>query len=458
MPDAAAYGDAGSDTLGNIARLRGLHAAQPVPRWAWATSSRSRASPPPPSSRGRLRPLHAGLARQGHHHRPLGNGGHSSRQAVPALSRTAFRREIMDEFERRIGRRTLGNKAASGTEIIKELGAEHMRTGSPIVYTSADSVFQVAAHEEVIPLWELYKICETAREILRGPHEVGRVIARPFIGAPGAFHAHLQPPRLRRAAARAACCSTGSTSAASRSTAWARSSTSFWAAASANPSRPRTTPTAWPRRSRPCDSLDAGLIFVNLVDFDQQYGHRNDVEGYGAALEAVRRAGCRNFSAALQPGRPGDLHRRPRLRPHHALHRSHAASTCRCWSSGRSVQPRRRTSACARSLSDIGQTVAENFGATIANGASFLRANLMRKPVMAGNWKMYKTPAETTAFFEKFRPLVEKARALRDRDLSAFHEPRRGRGRRQGQRASASARRTSPGPRKAPSPARFPAP
>src|SRR5207253_4300023 len=84
-------------------------------------------------------------------------------------------------------RSTLGNKAASGTEIIKELGAEHMRTGKPIVYTSADSVFQVAAHEEVIPLWELYKICETARDILRGPHEVGRVIARPFIGSPGSF-------------------------------------------------------------------------------------------------------------------------------------------------------------------------------------------------------------------------------------------------------------------------------
>src|SRR5262249_12483485 len=95
--------------------------------------------------------------------------------------------EIMNEFERKIGRRPLANKAASGTEISRELGAEHMRTGSPIVYTSADSVFQVAAHEEVIPLWELYKICETARAILRGPYEVGRVIARPFTGSPGAF-------------------------------------------------------------------------------------------------------------------------------------------------------------------------------------------------------------------------------------------------------------------------------
>src|SRR6202044_1658058 len=98
-----------------------------------------------------------------------------------------FPREVMDEFERQIGRTAIGNKAASGTEIIQELGEEHIRTGSPIVYTSADSVFQVAAHEDTIPLFELYKICETARDILRGPYEVGRVIARPFVGEPGNF-------------------------------------------------------------------------------------------------------------------------------------------------------------------------------------------------------------------------------------------------------------------------------
>ena len=98
-----------------------------------------------------------------------------------------FPPEVMHEFETRIGRSTLGNKAASGTEIIEELGDEHVRTGSPIVYTSADSVFQIAAHEEVIPLWELYNMCETAREILKGKHEVGRVIARPFEGSTGAY-------------------------------------------------------------------------------------------------------------------------------------------------------------------------------------------------------------------------------------------------------------------------------
>src|SRR6266849_9259169 len=111
-----------------------------------------------------------------------------------------FPPEVMREFETKIGRRTIGNRAASGTEIIKELGAEHVRTGSPIVYTSADSVFQIAAHEEIIPLPELYRICDIAREILRGPLEVGRVIARPFIGTPGKFvrtanrHDYAVPP------------------------------------------------------------------------------------------------------------------------------------------------------------------------------------------------------------------------------------------------------------------------
>src|SRR6266852_5792580 len=185
MPDAANYGDVGSDTLGNIARLRGLRLPNlcrlglanikplagltPAPFPAGAFGRCALASPGKDTTTGHWEM--AGI----HLEKPF------------PLYPHGFPREIMDEFERCIGRSTLGNKAASGTEILKELGAEHMRTGSPIVYTSADSVFQVAAHEEVIPLAELYRICEIAREILRGPYEVGRVIARPFSGAPGAF-------------------------------------------------------------------------------------------------------------------------------------------------------------------------------------------------------------------------------------------------------------------------------
>ena len=208
----------------------------------------------------------------------------------------------MDEFERRIGRAALGNMPASGTEIIKELGEEHMRTGSPIVYTSADSVFQIAAHEEVIPLPELYRICEIAREILRGPHEVGRVIARPFIGAPGAFtrtanrHDYAVPPPARHAARRAG------RSAACRCPAWARSSTSSWGAASARSGKTKNNADGMAKiLEAMAASCDSGLIFVNLVDFDMLYGHRNDVEGYAAALEAVRPLAAALLEAACAP-------------------------------------------------------------------------------------------------------------------------------------------------------------
>src|SRR5580692_1247639 len=198
MPDADKYGDRGSDTLGNIARQRTLHlpnlcrlglanikpltglAPDPAPLGAFGKCAL--ASPGKDTTTGHWEM--AGI----HLEKPF------------PLFPHGFPPEVMHEFERRIGRSTIGNKAASGTEILKELGEEHMLTGSPIVYTSADSVFQVAAHEEVIPPDELYQICETARDILRGPYEVGRVIARPFEGAPGSFqrtvnrHDYAVPP------------------------------------------------------------------------------------------------------------------------------------------------------------------------------------------------------------------------------------------------------------------------
>src|ERR1051326_2412692 len=198
MPDAAAYGDVGSDTLGNIVQRRGLN----VPNLC-------------AMGLGNLKPID-GLARAAD---PAGCYGRCT-LASPGKDTTTghwemvgihldrpfplfphgFPPEILGEFERRIGRGILGNKAASGTEIIQELGAEHMRTGRPIVYTSADSVFQIAAHEEIIPVAELYRICETARELVGRGMNVGRVIARPFVGTPGAFtrtanrHDYALPP------------------------------------------------------------------------------------------------------------------------------------------------------------------------------------------------------------------------------------------------------------------------
>ncbi len=279
-----------------------------------------------------------------------------------------FPREIMDEFERRIARRTLGNKAASGTEIIEELGAEHMRTGSPIVYTSADSVFQVAAHEEVIPLWELYKICETARELLRGPFEVGRVIARPFTGAPASFTRTpnrkdyaVPPPRGMLLDVLdehgVPVYSVG------------KIFDVFLGRGIRDYAKTKNNADGMVHTLAAMQSCDAGLIFVNLVDFDQQYGHRNDVEGYASALE--------QFDAWLPElyaqERDGDL---AILTADHGCDPTtpstdHSREYVPLLVSG----PRARHGVnlgLRATLSDIGQTVAQNFGAKIARGTTFL--------------------------------------------------------------------------------------
>src|SRR6202795_1672467 len=198
MPDAAAYGDSGSDTLGNIARKRTLHLPNLEKLGLGNIKPLEHIAPSdhPTAAYGRCALASPGKDTTTGHWEMAGIHLAKPFPVYP----NGFPPEVMDEFERRIGRSTLGNKAASGTEIIKELGEEHVRTGSPIVYTSADSVFQVAAHEEVIPLFELYKICEAARDILRGKYEVGRVIARPFTGERGHFtrspnrHDYAVPP------------------------------------------------------------------------------------------------------------------------------------------------------------------------------------------------------------------------------------------------------------------------
>src|SRR5579862_4940723 len=284
MPDAADYGDVGSDTLGNIARIRrlnlrnlcrlGLANIKPLAHLEPAAS--------PTGAYGRCALASPGKDTTTGHWEMAGI---HLEKPLPLFPH-GFPREIMDEFERRIGRSALGNKAASGTEIIKELGAEHMRTGSPIVYTSADSVFQVAAHEDVIPLWELYKICETARQILRGPYEVGRVIARPFIGSPGAFtrtsnrHDYAVPPPKgmlldQLADRRIDVYSVG------------KIFDVFLGRGIREYEKSKNNADGMAKTLAALDEVADGLVFVNLVDFDQLYGHRNDVEGCAHALEEV---------------------------------------------------------------------------------------------------------------------------------------------------------------------------
>ena len=281
-----------------------------------------------------------------------------------------FPLEIMRPFEQKIGRSAIGNRAASGTEIIKELGAEHMRTGSPIVYTSADSVFQVAAHEQVIPLPELYKICEIAREILRGPYEVGRVIARPFIGAPGAFertanrHDYAVPPPAgmlldQLSQAGQPIYSVG------------KIFDVFLGRGIGGHVKTKNNADGMAKTLEAMNTESEGLIYVNLVDFDQQYGHRNDVEGYAGALEQFdawlpgfeRRMGAQDLAIltadhGCDPTTPSTDHSReyvPLLvfgpQAKHGVPLGLRAT-----------------------LSDLGQTVAENFVCHLEKGTSFLPA------------------------------------------------------------------------------------
>lgn len=194
-----------------------------------------------------------------------------------------FPEEIIREFEKAIGRKTLGNYPASGTKIIEELGAEHMRTGYPIVYTSADSVFQIAAHEEVIPVEQLYDMCEKARHILTGEHAVGRVIARPFTGSPGNFRRtenrrdfSLSPVRktlLDYAFERGY-----------QVRAVGKINDIFNGRGITHSVHTGGNMEGVDRTVEWMKDDFSGILFVNLVDFDMLYGHRNNVEGYGRAL------------------------------------------------------------------------------------------------------------------------------------------------------------------------------
>jgi len=368
MPDADKYGDVGSDTLGNIAKQRLLHIPN-LCRLGLANIKPLTGLTPdasPMGSFGKCTLASPGKDTTTGHWEMAGIHLEKPFPLFPQ----GFPPEVMNEFERRIGRSTLGNKAASGTEIIKELGEEHMRSGSPIVYTSADSVFQVAAHEEVIPLFELYKICETAREILRGPNEVGRVIARPFVGSPGAFtrtpnrHDYAVPPPKgmlldQLAAQNVDVFSIG------------KIFDVFLGRGIREYEKTKSNADGLAKTLGAMETVDRGVIFVNLVDFDQNYGHRNDVEGYARALEEVDQwlpcfeSKLRDDDLAIltadhgcDPTTPSTDHSReyvPLL-----TYGKHARG-------GVNLGVR-------NTLSDIGQTVAENFGTKISRGESFLSA------------------------------------------------------------------------------------
>ncbi len=280
-PDAAAYGDAGSDTLGNLARaVGGLSLPNLAAVGLGNVASIQGLAPvvPAEGAWGRMRPASAGKDSTTGHWEIA--GVHLSRP-FPTYPH-GFPSDLLARFSEAVGRGVIGNVAASGTEIIARLGAEHEATGKLIVYTSADSVFQVAAHEQIVPLEELYAACETARAQLVAPHDVSRVIARPFVGRSGAYvrtanrrDYSIAPPEetllddLAAAGVPRAGVGKVDDLFAGRSLR-ARHTTSNAEGIAAI--------LEWLRGDQ------GGLLFANLVDFDTLYGHRNDVAGFERAL------------------------------------------------------------------------------------------------------------------------------------------------------------------------------
>ena len=368
LPDAADYGDAGRDTLGHIARSRALQLPNLVHTGLANIKplAHLRAPARPVGFFGKGATVSPGKDTTTGHWEMAGIW---LDQAFPVYPH-GFPRDLIAEFERRIGRRTLGNKPASGTEIIKELGEEHMRTRFPIVYTSGDSVFQIAAHEEVIPVTDLYRECEIARKLLDGPNRVGRVIARPFSGTTGNFlrterrHDYaVEPPRpmLMDVLADRNVPVFGI----------GKIHDIYNGRGVEDYVTTRNNADGMVKLTEALSKRRDGLVFANLVDFDMLYGHRKDVEGFARSLE--------EFDALLGPFldalEPNDL---LMITADHGCDPDPFNPTT---DHSREYVPivaytpavRSGASLGVRStLADMGQTVAENFKGQIPHGKSFL--------------------------------------------------------------------------------------
>lgn len=283
LPDAAEYGDSGSDTLGHILRDAKPNLPNLTRLGLLHTLATPASSDTPTAAYGRMRERSAGKDTTTGHWEMMGLVIEDPFRTYPE----GFPREVIDEYERRIGRKTLGNKPASGTVILDELGEEHMRTGMPIVYTSGDSVFQVAAHEDVIPPQQLWGICQTARELMRGEHNIGRIIARPFVGSGRG--------QFRRTANRKDFSVTPSgltvveqaQKEGKQVVGVGKIADIFDRVGISEEIRSESNADGMKKTLQLVRESEADFIFTNLVDFDSKYGHRNDVQGYARALEEL---------------------------------------------------------------------------------------------------------------------------------------------------------------------------
>ena len=369
LPDAAEYGDVGRNTLRHIAESRALNIPNLV-RLGLANIAPLKHLQPaaaPLGAYGKGATLSPGKDTTTGHWEMAGVW---LDQAFPVYKK-GFPPDLIAEFERLIGRKTIGNKPASGTEIIKELGQEHVRTRKPIVYTSGDSVFQIAAHEDVIPIAELYRICEIARKLLDGPRRVGRVIARPFAGRVGNFartsrrHDYaVDPPKPMLldvlAERRVPVFGIG------------KIHDIYNGRGVQDYVTTKNNVDGMEKLGAALQARKHGLIFCNLVDFDMLYGHRKDVEGFAKSLEEFDRL----LADFLQKLGPTDLL---------MITADHGCDPDPRWATtdhSREYVPILAYSPTGsagvnlgvrETLADMGQTIAENFGAAIPHGTSFLR-------------------------------------------------------------------------------------
>jgi phosphopentomutase len=372
LPDAATYGDQGSDTLGNIAKrvplrmptLRSLGLAR-VAKIGGAPGAPA-ATVTPGAAVGRMAEASAGKDSVTGHWEMMGIVLDRPFPTFP----DGFSADVIAAFAQRTGRGVLGNKAASGTEIIDELGPEHMRTGKFIVYTSADSVFQIAAHEDIVPVPELYRACEIAYKLVGEGLGVGRIIARPFLGTPGHFkrttnrHDYALPPAGETLLDRVKAASLPVV-------AIGKIEDLFAGRGITRAIHTKSDDDGMDQVEREMATVDRGLIFTNLVDFDTQYGHRNDVEGYAKNLERFDA----RLSKILPLLRDDDVlvvtadHGNDPTTPS----TDHAREYVPLLVTG----PRVRLGAdlgTRRTFADLGQTVAEILGVgPLAHGTSFLK-------------------------------------------------------------------------------------
>jgi phosphopentomutase len=368
LPDAADYGDVGRTTLGHISESRPL-ALPNLVRLGLANIAPlahldAAASPIGAFGKGTIHS--PGKDTTTGHWEMAGVWLDQAFRTYPQ----GFPRDLIAEFEKQIGRGTLGNKPASGTEIIKELGEEHVRTGKPIVYTSGDSVFQIAAHEDVIPIADLYRMCEIARKLLDGPHRVGRVIARPFAGTVGHFarttrrHDYAVDPPKPMLLDVLADRGVPVFGLGKIHDIYNGRGVEKYVTTTGNADGMAKLAAALQERTR-------GLIFCNLVDFDMLYGHRKDVEGFAESLEEFDRMlgpflKLLSDSDLLMITADHGCDPDPRwATTDHS--REYVPILVYSPASGASVNLGVRST-----LADMGQTIAENFGGAIPHGKSFL--------------------------------------------------------------------------------------